>query len=95
MTGGPHHGEAGRRPVGPGRISLFACPQCGRTIEFWPHELARLCPDCGCRVVNAEATHNCMDSCPYASECMEALRAGTKRPAPAATELRKDPRART
>lgn len=98
MTGEDHKDRDGRgadrRPAGPARISLFACPQCGRTVEFWPDELVRRCPECGCRIENSEAATRCMDWCPHAGQWMEAMRAGVEREA-AEKETRKNSNARS
>ena len=91
---------ADRRPAGPARISLFACPECGRIVEFWPDEMVRRCSECGCRIENPEAATRCMDSCPHAAQCMEAMGAGVERKiaeaeAAAEKETRKNSKARS
>ncbi len=54
-------------------VAEAACPACGQTVEFWPDEIMRRCPDCGQRVANPENTLKCLAWCEHAAKCMEAM----------------------
>ncbi|MCD6416660.1 MAG: HD domain-containing protein [Planctomycetes bacterium] len=54
-------------------IAELACPRCGKPVEFWPDELVRKCQACGYRFANPENSLKCLQWCPYAAQCMEAM----------------------
>jgi len=55
-------------------IAELDCPQCGRTVEFWPDEPMRACPGCGRRVANPTNSMKCLQWCGHAAQCLEAIR---------------------
>jgi len=54
-------------------IAEMQCPDCGRTVEFWPDELLRKCPGCSRRLANPENSMKCLAWCRYAAQCLAAI----------------------
>jgi len=51
-------------------VTEFACPSCGKPVEFWKDEPMRACPGCGCDVRNPKMSLGCAEWCKFADKCM-------------------------
>lgn len=47
-----------------------ACPQCGRTVEFFKDDTTRKCGGCGQRFVNPKMDFGCAAYCQFAAQCL-------------------------
>lgn len=69
----------------PGQNTLFwkpedifetPCPVCGYSVEFFKDDVSRKCGNCGYRFPNPRLDMGCLEWCPYADKCREAMEAG-------------------
>lgn len=56
-----------------GAIFEVACPQCGKTVEFYKDDTSRICQSCGKRFVNPQKDFGCASYCQYAEQCLGTL----------------------
>jgi HD superfamily phosphodiesterase len=56
-----------------GAIFEVACPQCGKTVEFYKDDTSRICHNCGKRFVNPKKDFGCASYCQYAEQCLGTL----------------------
>ena len=47
-----------------------ACPQCGKTVEFFKDDTTRRCNHCGHRFINPRMDFGCAAYCSYAEQCL-------------------------
>lgn len=59
------------RSFDPEGVREYACPRCGRLVEFFPDDRSRKCPGCGARLRNPSLDLGCAEWCRYASECVD------------------------
>lgn len=50
-----------------------ACEQCGAPLEFFKDDSARVCKNCGHKMLNPKIDFGCASYCPYAVQCLGEL----------------------
>ncbi|MDZ7640711.1 MAG: hypothetical protein U5J62_01605 [Desulfurivibrio sp.] len=50
-----------------------ACEECGAPLEFFKDDSARLCKNCGHKMLNPKIDFGCASYCPYAVQCLGEL----------------------
>jgi len=53
----------------PEDVFEVACPECGKSIEFFKDDQARRCAHCGWECRNPKLNVGCLEWCQYADKC--------------------------
>ncbi len=54
-------------------IFEVACPECGKSVEFYKDDTTRVCSGCGHRFVNPKMDFGCAAYCKFAEQCIGTL----------------------